>query len=357
MTVKLSDDAFIRAWNQNRSSPALIAKATGLDIAHVYRRRRSLEKKGVVLRTIPTTPSAEGASRTYGFNREATPFSPSMDFTVRDGVAIIFGDCHYWPGEPSLAHQALVLLAKELKPKLVCANGDVFDGAGVSRHEPLGWVKLPTVVDELDIVKTRLGEIERAAPKAQRFLSPGNHCTRFDRRLATEVPEFAGIPGMRLEDHLKGWPMAYVGVINRDIDPVLVMHNYRGGVHAPHHNVVNAGATIVTGHLHAQDVKGHTNYFKTSYGVDHGVLADPDHDAFSYTMGRPKNWRSGFCVLTFDKQGRHLPPELCTIQNHNGHKRAVFRGRIILEARPRAQAYGLNKDAGRRIATAKGASA
>jgi hypothetical protein len=255
-----------------------------------------------------------------------------MNLDVLDGYAVFFGDAHYWPGEPSLAHQALVTLTKKLQPKLICANGDLFDGAGISRHEPLGFVKLPTVIQELDTVKTRLAEIERAAPKARRYFSPGNHDTRFDRKLATEVGEFAGVPGMRLEDHIRGWEIAYVGVINEDSGyPVLVMHNYQGGIHAPYNNAVKSGSTIVTGHLHSQQRTAITNFFKTCYGVDHGVLADPDHESFSYTMGRPKNWRSGFAVIKFDKLGRHYPPELCEVQVYKNYKRAVFRGEVILE--------------------------
>src|SRR5581483_9432196 len=139
--------------------------------------------------------------------------------------AVFFGDAHWWPGEMSLANKALLVLLKRLKPKFVAANGDVFDGASISRHEPLGWTKLPKVIEELDTVKRRLDEIVNAAgASCQRFLSPGNHCTRFDRRLATEISQFEGVPGMRIEDHLKGWQMAYVGVINKDAPvPVLVM--------------------------------------------------------------------------------------------------------------------------------------
>jgi hypothetical protein len=327
---KLSDAEFISAWRQCNGSPRAVMKLTGMKQRSVFDRRAALNRKGIKLMTDPA-PGKQGAP--YGWQVPDRPFSDRIDFTVLDGYAFFFGDAHYWPGEPSLAHQALLILLKRLKPKLVCANGDLFDGAGISRHDPLGWHKTPSVIDELNIVKQRMGEIERAAPAAERYFSPGNHDTRFDRRLATEISEFAGVPGMRLEDHLKEWKWAYVGVINEHTAvPVLVMHNFRGGVHAPWNNVLHAGTTIVTGHLHSQDRKGHTTYFKTAYGLDHGMLADPDHAAFSYTMGRPKNWRSGFAVIGFDSQGRHLPPEFLEVQFYKGLKRAVFRGEVIVES-------------------------
>lgn len=297
----------------------------------VFGRRASLAKRGVRLTTAPSESNG-GPGEAYGWQIPERPFIDRLDFTVKDGYAFFFGDAHYWPGEPSLAHEALLLLLKQLQPKLVCANGDLFDGAGISRHDPLGWHKTPKVIDELNIVRQRMDELERAAPKAERYFSPGNHDTRFDRRLATEIGEFTGVPGMRLEDHLKQWKWAYVGVINANSPvPVLVMHNFKGGVHAAWNNAIHAGATIVTGHLHSQDRKAHTSYFKTAYGLDHGMLADPDHAAFSYTMGRPKNWRSGFAVLRFDKEGRHFPPEFCEVQFYKGMKRAIFRSEIIVQ--------------------------
>lgn len=331
---KYTDEEFVAAWREHGSSPSRVAAALQMTAASLMRRRARMAERGIVLPTIPLHGHLRGANRygEGGWQAPLIPFKERLDYTATDGYAVFFGDCHWWPGEPSLAHLALLKVCKLIKPKLVCANGDVFDGATISRHDPLGWTKLPTVVQELDIVKTRLGEIERASQNAQRYLSPGNHCTRFDRRLASEAAEFEGVQGFRIEDHLKGWPMAYVGVINADAEvPVLVMHNFKGGVHATWNNAVHAGATIVTGHLHSQDRKAHTTYFRTCYGVDHGMLADPSHAAFSYTMGRPKNWRSGFAVMRFDSEGRHMPPEFLEVQVYKNLKRAVWRGEVICE--------------------------
>src|SRR5581483_9473342 len=120
---------------------------TGIPIRTVYKRRRAIDAKGLVLATVPLQQS-NGAS--YGWQVEATPYRQRLDFTVRDGYAVFFGDAHWWPGEMSLANKALLVLLKRLKPKFVAANGDVFDGASISRHEPLGWTKLPKVIEELD---------------------------------------------------------------------------------------------------------------------------------------------------------------------------------------------------------------
>jgi len=57
-----------------------------------------------------------------------------------------------------------------------------------------------------------------------------------------------------------------------------------------------------------------------------GCVAEPDHKAFAdYTEDAPKNWRSGFCVLTF-KNGELLTPELMTVWDED---HVQFRGQIV----------------------------
>lgn len=318
---------FIEAWSRCGGSPARVAGALKVGIDNVYRMRARLASNGVVLQTI----AADGrtCNSDYGWQATPTVYPGVTEDAITDGCAFFFGDAHWW-GPPSLAHRAMCLLAKQLKPKLIIGNGDLLDAATVSRHDPLGWQRLPTLIEEVDTVKIRLREIEQAAPSAKYLKTVGNHDSRFDRRLATEVGEFEGVPGMRLQDHIS-WPMSYVVLLNKNVDPLLVMHNFRGGVHATWNNVIHAGCTIVTGHLHSQDRKAHTNFFRTNYGVDHGCLADPDGPQFSYAMNRPRNWRSGCCVMTFDEHGRHLPPEFLEVQRYDGFKRATFRGEAILE--------------------------
>lgn len=331
MTVKVSEADFIAAWRK-LGSPIAVAKFLNMNDRAVLARRARIERvRGITLKTVGA-PGYETRSAQHGWVDAGHAYNPRAAETVRGGVVLVFGDAHYWPGEPPLAHQALCKLARTLKPQLIVANGDIFDGATVSRHDPLGWQKLPTAAEEIAIVKQRLGEIERAAPNARRRKTVGNHDSRFDRKLASMVGEFAEVEGFRLEDHLKGWPLSYSVMVNEELgEPVMVRHAMRGGIHAVYNNTLHAGVSIVTGHLHAQLIRPFTDYRGTRYGVDHGVLADIDHASFSYTMDGPVNWRSGFAVLTFDAQGRLLPPELCEVQRVGKTARAMFRGQIVCE--------------------------
>jgi len=98
-------------------------------------------------------------------------------------------------------------------------------------------------------------------------------------------------------------------------------------MNAPRANTLNAGVSMVTGHLHSQKVIPISDYKSFDrYGVDAGCVADKDHKAFiDYCEDAPVDWRSGFCVLTY-RDGRLMMPELVSKWD-NDH--VQFRGALI----------------------------
>jgi hypothetical protein len=243
---------------------------------------------------------------------------------IEDGIVPVGSDAHYWPGIVTTAHRALVKFCREFEAKIpaVIMDGDSVDGARISRHPPIGWETRPELVAELEAAQERKREIEGAAPNARRIWPLGNHDARFETRLATVAPEYARINGMHLKDHFPFWESCWSVWIN---DDVVVKHRYKGGVHATHNNTLNAGKTMVTGHLHSLKVTPLTDYNGTRWGVDTGTLAEPEGPQFiDYTEDGPKNWRSGFAVLTFHK-GRLLWPELVHVI---GEGEVEFRGKV-----------------------------
>jgi len=54
-------------------------------------------------------------------------------------------------------------------------------------------------------------------------------------------------------------------------------------------------------------------------------MANLDDPAFEYAEDNPKNWRSGFAVLTF-WDGKLMPPELCEVISEG---LVYFRGQVI----------------------------
>lgn len=240
-----------------------------------------------------------------------------------NGVVLIGSDAHIWPGPITTGMRGFIKFCDILKPRIVVMNGDALDHPQISRHPPIGWTGLPTVADEIAAGQKVLERIESAAPKSTALVwSLGNHDARFETRLATVASEYGGVQGFSLKDHFPKWSACWSAWVN---DDVVIKHRYKGGAHATHNNAVSSGKTMVTGHLHSQKVTPYTDYNGTRYGVDTGCLADPEARAFvDYTEDGPKNWVSGFGVLTF-KNGKLLPPELATVWGKN---EIVFRGAI-----------------------------
>lgn len=254
---------------------------------------------------------------------KAVTHAARLNFTVKDGVVLVGSDAHYWPDNITAAHRAFVKFARELKPKAVVMNGDVLDGASISRHSPIQWEDRPTVDEEIEECKARLGEIERAAPNAAKFWPLGNHCARFESKLASVAPEYARIHGVHLKDHFPSWSGCWAVFVN---ERVCIKHRWKNGIHAVHNNAVGSGVSMVTGHLHSLKVTPWTDYTGTRYGVDTGTLACPSGPQFeAYMETNPANWRSGFAVLTF-AGGELLQPELVLVR---GPKEVEFRGKVI----------------------------
>ena len=311
--IQLTDAEFIEAWNTYKSA-AKMSKATGLQQRSIHRRRKVLtEKHNVDMRSTDKRT-------TY------SPVRPPSELGIENGTVIVFSDAHFWPGLRTTAFQGLLWAIEKLQPKAVICNGDAFDGASISRHPPLGWERVPSVIDELNACKASLGEIEEAAKKARHnvklMFTMGNHDARFEARLAANAPQYVQTPGFKLSDHFPEWSFCMLTWVT---DDVVVKHRYKGGVHATHNNTVGAGKSIVTGHLHSLKVTPYADYNGNRFGVDTGTLAEPYGPQFDYSEGNPLNHRSGFAVLTI-KDRKLLWPELV---HKWAHGQIEFRGEVI----------------------------
>ena len=287
-----------------------LAESLDIDIRSVYKRRRNIEENIGVLITAPTEAIWE---RSY---------AARIPIELPDGIVIIGSDAHYWPGIITTAHRAFCYLARELQPKIKILNGDVFDGATISRHPPLGWEKKPTVKQELECVEERVTEIADSHKDSDCLWTIGNHDARFELLFAKQTPQLEGVPGFELKDRFARWKFGLSYWVN---DDVVIKHRWKGGIHATHNNTVNSGKSFVTGHLHSLKVTPFADYNGNRFGVDTGTLADPYGPQFTYSEDNPNNHRSGLVVLTFHK-GRLLWPEIAHVIDAKSFE---FRGKVI----------------------------
>lgn len=307
MRAGCTDSEFINLFNKLGATQT--AKSLNINVRNVHARRRRLEN----------LHGAIPGPQTYTF----TDHPGRLKTEIPDGIVVIGSDAHYWPGLISTAHKALIAFCKEFKPKAVIMNGDMLDGASISRHPPIGWETRPSLIEEIDTVKERLTEIVSAVPKScELYWTLGNHDARFETRLATVAPEYARVHGVHLKDHFPEWIPAWSVWIN---EKLVVKHRLKGGPHAPHGNTSSSGKSIATGHLHALNVTAYTDYNGTRYGIDTGTLADPFGPQFNdYCEDNPVNWRSGFAICTF-KDGQLLWPELVNVIDKD---KVQFRGKV-----------------------------
>ncbi len=323
MPRKSTDDEFIKVWNECHS-PAEVSKRLGIDVSKVHSRRRALEKRyDIRLITIDKL----GRS-TCDQSMFITADRVEVKLNIENGIVLVAGDQHYWPNHVPVMHKAYCLLSKKFKPFAQIWNGDAFDGASISRHPSIGWENKPSVKEELETVKDRSDEILTASPNSKRIWCAGNHDLRFETRMAAVAPEYKGVFGIHLKDHLPSWTPAWFVSINEGQEShTEIRHRENGGVHAGYNNTLKSGVNIVTGHDHRAEVVCYDDRRGRRYGVRHGMTADSSRDGpfVNYLEGRKVNWQSAIAVLTY-RNGVLLQPELALRFDDQSFQ---FRGELI----------------------------
>jgi len=322
---QITDQEFIKLWKQIGSATK-IGKILGINVRNIFKRRDNIERRhGILL------PAVEKNASKHDNDTVKIIMSSRRDVNqleITDGVILVGSDAHYSPGHTPVAHKALCNVLKHLgsQVKAVILNGDIMDGGTISRHARIGWKKVATVKDELEAIQARLGEIEKVRPPGCHLLRTyGNHDNRFEAKLSANVPEFEGVGGFLLRDHIPFWKDSERIDIN---DDCVVIHDWHYGVHSGWNDVLKGGCHTVTGHTHELSAKSHKGFKNTHFGIKTGMIADEYQDEFNYRLSKPGfNWQSGFAVLTW-RNGMLLHPEFCAVRDDG---KAYFRGELFGE--------------------------
>jgi hypothetical protein len=312
---KVHDEELFEAM-RTTTSPTKLAKQFGMTVRAIQTRMRSIG--------VPPLASANQAKHAAAAVARETVGRLKMD--IENGRIVVFSDAHFQPNCISTANRALLKMLPELKPTAIVCNGDAFDGAGISRWPKMFGSTPPTPAEELRAVDERMEEIARAAPRgARRIWTLGNHDIRLHSYIQSAAPALADMDSMDLRRLFPKWDFAWSLWIN---DNTVIKHRFRGGMYAPANNVKNSlGLNFVTGHLHSLKAMPLSSYSHkpTVYGVDTGMLAEPEWQAFDYKEDSPADWRSGYVVMTWHK-GRLLWPEVVSVLSEG---LVEFRGEVI----------------------------
>jgi predicted phosphodiesterase len=316
----VSDEEFIRVWKK-LGSPTLVGKHFGMNARSMIARRQSLELRYKI--ELPTFNSQREEKKTKPKKIELAAHNVRRGIDV-DKVkrVIVFSDAHF-TDTTTTAFKALLIMIKEFKPQVIICNGDAFDGQVLSRFPSINYDQKPTVLDELKACRYHLDEIAKNKPAGCRLIwTLGNHDMRYEAWLVNKVPEYSGVDGFSLKYHFPEWETCWSFWIGED---TVVKHRYKGGRTAGYSNLLAAGNTnIITGHTHVLACQPISNFQGTFWGVQTGCLADPMSSTFEYCEDSPKDWRSGFVLLSFD-QGRMLMPEMVMVSDEENGE-FEFRG-------------------------------
>lgn len=319
----LSDKLFIAEYRKLGRSG--IAEKYDLDYGGTGRRKGVLERK-YKIKIDPPKDLQKYNPQYFAYKQEAFP--GRLNMAVENGVVLVAGDAHYWPGIVPLMHKALLAFIKEFRSdkvlRAVVMNGDVHDFPTLSRHPLVNWEKRPSVEDEINFATLRMREIEEASGNCEKLWPIGNHDSWFSRIVESHAPQLAGVKGIALKDHYPAWKPCYDLEINDGFNTVVIKHTQRGGADGPKLNVTHSACHFVTNHTHSAKVYPKTFRKHTCWGVDTGCIADPYGPQFLYSQGNTRDWRAGFAVLTFH-QGRLLMPELVLKYDDN---HIEFRGEV-----------------------------
>ena len=328
--ANVSDEQFIAVWKE-LGSPQGVANYFGLDVRGVYKRRNKLQAKGFDLETKtrsgPNNIIYEKSYLEQQLNKRLTQVRHSVrrGIALEKGRILVFSDAHFYPDDETTAFRALVECIKEFRPEVIVNAGDSFDGSSISKHPRIGWDSKPTVKQELEAVTYHLNEIEKASVfKSNLIWTLGNHDARFETFLAANAPQYEGVQGFSLKDFFPLWQPCWSYWVN---DDTVIKHRWKGGFGAGRANSLNAGVNMVTGHTHNLSYMPISDYRGTRYGIQTGMLANPNGEQFvDYTEDGVKDWRSGFVMLTFDRSQLLMPEFIQVWDEEEGT--VQFRGKI-----------------------------
>jgi hypothetical protein len=297
----LSDAAAREAITAVAKHGTIRAAALALNLPYMTLKNRldTAERRGLAL-DAPLAVPTRGA--------EQCPMT--LEWPVLDGVFAAFSDAHWTrvTQARSVAHEALLRALPDIKPDYLLSGGDLMDFGGIGRHDPIGWENRPKVREEIEAAQRHLSDMRDLAPSAMCFWTRGNHDDRLESFLARHADPMRGMPGTTLAEAFPDWRQAW----RFDFSAFQVMHNWHGGIHAAWNNVVKGGVNIITGHTHALEVRPFRDLRERRYGVQLGMLGDPNWPCFAYGKALPRQWTPGWAVLTV-RNGKLLAPELCEV--------------------------------------------
>jgi UDP-2,3-diacylglucosamine pyrophosphatase LpxH len=219
--------------------------------------------------------------------------------------AVCISDLHI-PFQDKTAVQLVLKFISQFKPDYVFLNGDIIDCWEISRFDKPLFID-SRLKDEICATVIFFDELRQASPNSRIIYIYGNHEFRFERFIAKNARELAGLMGLTLKEQLC---VATFGI--ETVDSHQKENFYRFGQHLiiGHFNKVNKNSGYTAKNLLEEKgisvIQGHTHRLGSSYkrdfegvkgGWEGGCLCDLNPPYIQLP-----NWMQGFITIHKDKK-------------------------------------------------------
>lgn len=181
--------------------------------------------------------------------------------TQRMARVLVYSDCHFGMHDPR-ALVVAIKIAEEFKPDIIINNGDTLDCHNLSRfkHDP----RAASIQDERDFWFLFAEALNSVAPKADKFITVGNHDLRYKNEIGensglAEMSEFS-LDALLYTKQLGYAPLCDVVMFNphgNEDYPDASLYVFHGesarsqaGATARFYSDMFAGGSTITGHAH-----------------------------------------------------------------------------------------------------------
>lgn len=240
-------------------------------------------------------------------------------------VGLVLSDTHATHLNPFVWHTFLSECLR-LEPDYVVLNGDILEGAEISRHPKIpGW-SVPLQL-EFDFARTMFEQIRKVAPDAEVIWTAGNHgLDRLAAYLSQVAPALSGLRSLRFDklaglDDLgiklaQGGSLASPEGEESDL-PGILLHDY-----LIHHGTLlgqspqlselrKALRSGTSGHVHRAGMAYMSHEGQSISWMSTPMGCSPSAGR-AYMKGRHTGWQMGFGVFMLHPGGRvHQYPVIC----------------------------------------------
>jgi len=207
----------------------------------------------------------------------ATDYTP---YQISQSKVLIISDLHF-PYQDNNAIRKAINYGKDQKVNCILINGDLFDFAGISRHEK-DW-RQRSVAQEFEAVRMFLNSLRKHFPKAKIVYKLGNHDERWEKWLFLKAPEIFDDPEFKLEARLKLGELKIDIVKDKlpiKIGKLTVLHGHElaggsGGVNPARATFLKTLDSVLVGHYHKTSQHTEASMYQEVFSVNSiGCLCD-----------------------------------------------------------------------------------